>query len=65
MSDVSSIPPGDDGLPVVLFVCVHNAGRSQMALGWSPFGKTVDQVRPVRDEIGRRVSELLADLGVA
>ena len=20
--------------PVVLFVCVHNAGRSQMALGW-------------------------------
>jgi arsenate reductase (thioredoxin) len=25
---------GDDGLPVVLFLCVHNAGRSQMALGW-------------------------------
>jgi len=24
----------DDGLPVVLFLCVHNAGRSQMALGW-------------------------------
>jgi len=24
----------DDGLPIVLFVCVHNAGRSQMALGW-------------------------------
>jgi len=23
-----------DGLPVVLFLCVHNAGRSQMALGW-------------------------------
>lgn len=22
------------GLPVVLFLCVHNAGRSQMALGW-------------------------------
>jgi arsenate reductase len=21
-------------LPTVLFVCVHNAGRSQMALGW-------------------------------
>ena len=25
---------GDDGLPIVLFLCVHNAGRSQMALGW-------------------------------
>jgi arsenate reductase (thioredoxin) len=24
----------DDGLPVVLFLCTHNAGRSQMALGW-------------------------------
>jgi arsenate reductase len=23
-----------DGLPVVLFLCTHNAGRSQMALGW-------------------------------
>ena len=24
----------DDGRPVVLFLCVHNAGRSQMALGF-------------------------------
>jgi arsenate reductase len=24
----------DDGVPVVLFLCVHNAGRSQIALGW-------------------------------
>ena len=24
----------DGGVPVVLFLCVHNAGRSQMALGW-------------------------------
>lgn len=24
----------DDGKPVVLFLCVHNAGKSQMALGW-------------------------------
>src|SRR5262245_31498332 len=22
------------GIPTVLFLCVHNAGRSQMALGW-------------------------------
>jgi protein-tyrosine-phosphatase len=25
---------GIEGTPVVLFLCVHNAGRSQMALGW-------------------------------
>ena len=25
---------GDGGVPIVLFLCVHNAGRSQMALGW-------------------------------
>ncbi|MCU1356954.1 MAG: arsC 4, partial [Acidimicrobiales bacterium] len=24
----------DSGPPTVLFLCVHNAGRSQMALGW-------------------------------
>jgi arsenate reductase (thioredoxin) len=24
----------DDSRPIVLFLCVHNAGRSQMALGW-------------------------------
>ncbi len=23
-----------DGRPTVLFLCIHNAGRSQMALGW-------------------------------
>jgi len=133
-----------DGLPVVLFLCVHNAGRSQMALGWftylagdravawsggsepaseinpaavaamnevgidiseefpkpwtddivraadvvvtmgcgdacplfpgnryedwaldDPAGKAIEDVRPVRDEIARRVRELLASLGVA
>ncbi|OLF09697.1 phosphotyrosine protein phosphatase [Actinophytocola xinjiangensis] len=132
------------GKPTVLFLCVHNAGRSQMALGffhhlvgdravaWSggsepghtvnpsavdamaergidisrefpkpwtdeivqaadvvvtmgcgdicpvfpgkryldwtlddPAGKTVADVRPVRDEIERRVRALLDDLGVA
>ena len=132
-----------DGIPIVLFLCVHNAGRSQMALGWfnqlagrravawsggsepgteinpaavqamaevgidisgefpkpwtdeivraadavitmgcgdacpvfpgkryedwvldDPAGKDVSAVRPVRDEIRRRVEELLASLGV-
>lgn len=133
----------DDGRPTVLFLCVHNAGRSQMALGffqhlageaavaWSggsepgvevnpaavaamaerdidisaefpkpwtdetvraadvvitmgcgdacpifpgkryeewilddPAGKSVDDVRPVRDEIERRVRQLLSELEV-
>lgn len=132
-----------DGLPTVLFLCVHNAGRSQMALGWfqhlatdravawsggsepgnevnpaaiaamaeiginirsefpkpwtdeivqaadvvvtmgcgdacplfpgkryedweldDPAGQGIDAVRPIRDEIGRRVRELLASLDV-
>lgn len=133
----------NDGRPIVLFLCVHNAGRSQMALGffqelagehavgWSggsefatevnpaaiasmaergidisrefpkpwteeivraadvvvtmgcgdacpvfpgkryldwelddPQGKTVDDVRPIRDEIEHRVRALLAELEV-
>jgi arsenate reductase (thioredoxin) len=132
-----------DGLPTVLFLCVHNAGRSQMALGWfnrlsegraiawsagsepgarvnpsaveamaevgiditqeypkpwtdevvhaadvvvtmgcgdtcpsfpgkrsedweldDPAGMPVEAVRPIRDEIGHRVKELLSSLGV-
>jgi arsenate reductase (thioredoxin) len=132
-----------DDRPTVLFLCVHNAGRSQMALGWfehlagdraaawsggsepatevnpsavaamaevgvdiataqpkrwtdeivraadvvvtmgcgdtcpvfpgtryedwvldDPAGKSVDAVRPVRDEIERRVRDLLASLDV-
>jgi protein-tyrosine-phosphatase len=134
----------DDGLPVVLFLCVHNAGRSQMAMGWfaklagaratawsggsepgseintaavtamaevgidisgefpkpwteeivqaadivvtmgcgdacpilpgkryedwdlsDPAGRSVEDVRPIRDEIGRRVEDLLERIGVA
>ena len=29
-----------------------------------PFGKSVDAVRPIRDEIGRRVRQLIESLGV-
>lgn len=142
MSDASE-PPVDQasGKPTVLFVCIHNAGRSQMAAGWmtalsggavevrsggsepgneinpiaiqamaeegidisrglpqlmtteqvrdsdvvitmgcgdvcpifpgkryedwelvDPKGKTIDEVRPIRDDIRRRVEELLAGL---
>jgi protein-tyrosine-phosphatase len=132
-----------DGTPTVLFLCVHNAGRSQMALGWlnhlagdraiawsggsepgkevntaavlamaevgidiaqefpkpwtdeivraadvvvtmgcgdacplfpgkryedwelaDPAGQDVEAVRPIRDEIERRVRDLLASMGV-
>ena len=133
----------DDGVPIVLFLCVHNAGRSQMALGWfnhlagaraigwsggsdpaieinravveamreigvdiesefpkpwtdeilraadvvvtmgcgdacpifpgkryedweldDPAGRNIDDVRPIRDEIGERVRQLLLSLDV-
>ncbi|MGB9112397.1 MAG: arsenate reductase ArsC [Acidimicrobiales bacterium] len=135
--------PATDQPPAVLFLCIHNAGRSQMALGWftklardravawsggsepgaevnpaaiaamaevgvdisqefpkpwtqeflqaadvvvtmgcgdacpifpgkryedwileDPAGMTVESIRPVRDEIGSRVQDLLQRLGV-
>ena len=34
MPDLGPQRVGDAGTPIVLFLCVHNAGRSQMALGW-------------------------------
>jgi protein-tyrosine-phosphatase len=143
MSDDSAIAGDERVTPTVLFLCVHNAGRSQMALGWfnelaagraiawsggsepaaninpaaievmaevgiditrefpkrwtdeivraadvvvtmgcgdtcpyvpgkryedweldDPAGLGADSVRPIRDEIGRRVRELLAGLGI-
>jgi len=142
MRDLTELTGG--GAPIVLFLCVHNAGRSQMALGWfnhlagsgavawsggsepgtevnpaaieamaevgiditgeypkpctdeivqaadvvvtmgcgdacplfpgkryedwvldDPAGMSVDAVRPIRDEIGRRVRDLLGSLGLA
>jgi arsenate reductase (thioredoxin) len=53
--------------PAVLFVCVHNAGRSQMAAGWlkklagdririwSAGSEPADQVNPVAVEAMREV----------
>jgi len=79
-------------IPEVLFVCTHNAGRSQMAAalldhqaagrvhvtsaGSQPadqlnpavvaamaeIGLDLAAVRPIRDEIDRRVRQLLAEL---
>jgi protein-tyrosine-phosphatase len=141
MTSLDSRTGAEGQLPSVLFLCVHNAGRSQMALGWferlaagravgfsggsdpaelvnrvaveamaevgidigravprrwtddmvgvadvvvtmgcgdacpyvpgkryedwqldDPAGQGIDAVRPIRDEIGRRVRELLATL---
>jgi len=33
-TDSTDPSTGDGAPPAVLFLCVHNAGRSQMALGW-------------------------------
>jgi arsenate reductase len=30
-----SAGPSGEGRPTVLFLCIHNAGRSQMAAGWA------------------------------
>ena len=61
--------PDDDGLPTVLFLCVHNAGRSQMALGWfrhladgravawSGGSEPADQVNP-------SAIEVMAEVGI-
>jgi protein-tyrosine-phosphatase len=141
--NVDTTTPKPKPKPSIVFLCVHNAGRSQMAAGWArhlagdavdvfsggsepadqvnpvaaaamaekgidigeqvperwadetvraadvvvtmgcgdtcpyfpgtryvdwelvdPSGKNIDEVRPIRDEIGRRVTRLLEELGV-
>ena len=55
--------------PVVLFVCVHNAGRSQMAAGWLRYlaGNTVE-VRSAgsapRDQINPIAVEAMREVGI-
>jgi protein-tyrosine-phosphatase len=60
-------------VPAVLFVCVHNAGRSQMAAALldhhakgrvrvRPAGQPVEVVRRIRDDVDARVRRLLAEL---
>jgi arsenate reductase len=55
--------------PSVLFVCVHNAGRSQMAAGWLRHlaGDTVE-VRSAGSEPGERINpaavEAMAEVGI-
>jgi arsenate reductase (thioredoxin) len=61
------VVPGSDERPKVVFLCVHNAGRSQMALGWfthfarsravawSGGSEPASQVNPVAVEAMREV----------
>lgn len=55
--------------PLVLFVCVHNAGRSQMAAGWlrEIAGERVD-VRSAGSEPGDRINpvavEAMREVGI-
>jgi arsenate reductase (thioredoxin) len=60
---------GDDSLPEVLFVCIHNAGRSQMAAGLAKLrSEGRIHVRSAgndpADEINPAVVEVMKELGV-
>jgi arsenate reductase len=75
-------------MKTVLFACVHNAGRSQMAAAWfnrladpakavalsagtepgphdwplgDPKGQPIERVRQVRDDVERRVRQLVRE----
>lgn len=62
-------PAESDRRPVVLFVCVHNAGRSQMAAAFLDrlAGGTID-VRSAgstpADEVDRTVIEAMSEVGI-
>jgi arsenate reductase len=59
-----------------LFLCVHNAGRSQLGAGWlrqlagdrvdlpDPSGQPIDVVREIHDDVRNRVEALIASLGL-
>ena len=55
--------------PSVLFVCVHNAGRSQMAAGWlSALGGDRVEVRSAgsapKDSVNPAAVEVMAEVGI-
>jgi arsenate reductase (thioredoxin) len=68
MADLN-LPDDQDGLPVVLFLCVHNAGRSQMALGWFTHlagGRAVawSGGSEPADEVNPAAVEAMAEVGI-
>jgi protein-tyrosine-phosphatase len=46
----------------VFFVCLHNAGRSQMNRALAEQADVVEGVRVIRDEIAVRVEALVEEL---
>jgi arsenate reductase (thioredoxin) len=55
--------------PIVLFVCVHNAGRSQMAAGWlRQLAGDIVEVRSAgsepRDQINATAIEAMREVGI-
>jgi arsenate reductase len=55
--------------PIVLFVCVHNAGRSQMAAGWlRQLAGDIVEVRSAgsepRDQINPTAIEAMREVGI-
>jgi arsenate reductase len=58
-----------DGKPIVLFLCVHNAGRSQMALGFFNHYAGDDAVAwsggsEPGDEVNRAAIDVMAEKGI-
>jgi len=67
--DVQPIEVGTSERPAVLFLCVHNAGRSQMAAGWLRHlaGGTVDVFSGGSDpgfETNTGAIEAMAEAGI-
>ncbi len=61
--------PTDDGRPAILFLCVHNAGRSQMAAGFArEYGGDWVVVHSAgsepADEVNAAAVEAMAEVGV-
>jgi protein-tyrosine-phosphatase len=67
--ELTKLEGGADVRPSVLFLCVHNAGRSQMAAGWLRHlaGDTVDVFSGGSDpgvEVNAAAVEAMAEVGI-
>jgi len=68
--DESTASPAEGGrTPSVLFVCVHNAGRSQMAAGWvTALAGSAIEVRSAgtapADQVNPVAVEAMAEVGI-
>jgi arsenate reductase len=55
MPDLGPQRVGDAGTPIVLFLCVHNAGRSQMAAAF--FAEMADPLRATASSAGTQPAD--------